>query len=90
MRGDWPGLRRRKARSQTGNRVPFVITDPCRGRFYIGPACGGAGFPGRDKSRPYEQILCFGANGMAAATRADVGRDAPIPPNPAAARTFRF
>ena len=55
MRGDWPGLRRRKARGQTGKRVPFVITDPCRGRFYIGPACGGAGFPGRDKSRPYDR-----------------------------------
>ena len=103
MRGAWPGLRRRKACRRPGNRVPFVITAPCRGRFYIGPACGGAGFcgrgmplpyepqqprrrtgklrrrerPGRDKSRPYESILCFGPTGTAAATRAAVGRDAP-------------
>ena len=52
--------------------------------------CGGAGLRGRDKSRPYESILCFGPTGMAAATRAAVGRDALIPPDIAAARTFRF
>ena len=51
----------------------------------IGPVCGGAGFRGRDKSRPYEQILCFAPAGMAAATRANVGRDALIPPDLAAA-----
>ena len=44
---------------------------------------GGANAHGRDKSRPYEQILCFGPTGMPATTRAAVGRDAPITPNPA-------
>ena len=27
----------------------------CRGRFYIGPVCGGANARGRDKSRPYDR-----------------------------------
>ena len=48
---------------------------------------GGANAHGRDKSRPYEQILCFGPIGTAATTRASVGRDALIPPDPAAAQT---
>ena len=43
--------------------------------------CGGAGFRGRDESRPYEQILCFGLTGIAAATRAGVGRGALTPPD---------
>ena len=45
---------------------------------------GGANAHGRDKSRPYEQILCVGPIGTTATIRAAVGRDAPIPPNPAA------
>ena len=56
--------------------------------------CGNANTCGRDKSRPYELILCFGPTGagarwkrMVVAFRAAVGRDAPIPPHPAAART---
>ena len=69
----------RQTPGQTGNHNPAALqTREPR---------GGAGFPGRDKSRPYESILCFGANGTAAATRAAVGRDALIPPDPAAART---
>ena len=46
--------------------------------------CGGVGFRGRDESRPYEQILCFGLTGIAAATRAGVGRGALTPPDRAA------
>ena len=46
--------------------------------------CGGADAYGRDESRPYEYILCFGQTGTATATRAAVGRDALIPPDPAA------
>ena len=42
---------------------------------------------GRNKSRPYGQILCFGPTGMAPPTRAAVGRDALIPPHPAPPRT---
>ena len=42
---------------------------------------------GRDKSRPYGQILCFEPTGMAPPTRAAVGRDALIPPHPAPPRT---
>ena len=44
---------------------------------------GGANARGRDKSRPYEQIVCFGPIETAATTRAAVGRDALIPPHPA-------
>ena len=44
---------------------------------------------GRDKSRPYGQILCFEPTGMAPPTRAAVGRDALIPPHPAPPRTPR-
>ena len=51
--------------------------------------CGGAGFRERNKSRPYEYFLCFGPNGRAASARADVGRDALIPPDLAAAQEFR-
>ena len=42
---------------------------------------------GRDKSRPYGQILCFEPTGMAPPIRAAVGRDALIPPHPAPPRT---
>ena len=37
------------------------IVDGRRGGFHIRPVYGGAGFRGRDKSRPYEQILHLGA-----------------------------
>ena len=37
------------------NSGPRVITNLCRGRFYIGPVCGGANARGRDKSRPYDR-----------------------------------
>ena len=59
-----------------GKTRPCVITNPCRGRFHIGPVCGGTGPRGRDESRPYEQFLCFRPTGMTTATRATVGRDA--------------
>ena len=39
------------------NTIPAVHR---RGGFHIRPVCGGAGFRGRDKSRPYGQILRFG------------------------------
>ena len=55
---------------------------------------GGANTCGRDQSRPYELILCFGPTGagarwkrMVVAFRAAVGRDALVPPNPAAVQT---
>ena len=51
---------------------------------------GGANAHGRDKSRPYEQILRFGPTGTAAAARVAVGRDALIPPDPAAAQGYDF
>ena len=71
-------------RGQTGKGGFHDNEKPCRGRFHIGPACGGANARGRDQSRPYELILCFGPTGTVAATRTTVGRDAPIPPHPAA------
>ncbi len=36
-----------------GRPQACVITNPCRGRFHIGPVCGGANTRGRGKSRPY-------------------------------------
>ena len=82
MRGDWPGLRRRKARNQTGKRVPFVITDPCRGRFYIGPACGGADTPGGINPAPTDDGTVPGQTGNynPAALQTRVGDDACIVP----------
>ena len=44
---------------------------------------------GRDKSRPYEQILCFGPTGTATVARAGVGRGALTPPDRAAAQRPR-
>ena len=35
------------AGGQPGNLIPLPRRKPCRGRFYIGPACGGAGSRGR-------------------------------------------
>ena len=50
---------------------------------------GGANAHGRDKSRPYEQILCFGPPGLPAITWAAVGRDVPHPAAPRAAANTR-
>ena len=36
-----------KARGQPGKREPGNVANLCRGRFHIGPVCGGAGFHGR-------------------------------------------
>ena len=43
-----------------GNATPVVHR---RGGFHIRPVCGGAGFRGRDKSRPYGQIFRFRQTG---------------------------
>ena len=48
---------------------------------------GGANARGRNKSRPYEQIVRFGPIGTTATIRAAVGRDALIPPHPAPPQT---
>ena len=42
------------------NTIPAVHR---RGGFHIRPVCGGAGFRGRDKSRPYGQIFRFRQTG---------------------------
>ena len=46
----------RNGENGAANRATATLRypHPCRGRFYIGPVCGGAGFRGRDESRPYE------------------------------------
>ena len=44
---DKGGKLRGGACNQPGNRDLDVIANPCRGRFYIGPVCGGANTPGR-------------------------------------------
>ena len=49
------------------NAIPTVHR---RGGFHIRPVYGGAGFRGRDKSRPYGQILCFRQAGGYAAGQA--------------------
>ena len=137
---NWAGLAATRE-----NAIPAVHR---RGGFHIRPVCGGAGFRGRDKSRPYGQFFRFRQtgrpqclsrfvggpwpsrrgprhgragrygigpymgclrrrgvcgrgmplpympsgndrpNGIAAATRANVGREALIPPGPAAAGMF--
>ncbi len=35
------------------DRMPHGCRNLCRGRFHIGPVCGGANAHGRDESRPY-------------------------------------
>ena len=69
-------------RNRPGDRN-LALPAPRRGRFHIGPVCGGAGLCGRDKSRPYESILRFRPFGTTATARVTVGRDALIPPHPA-------
>ena len=43
-----------EARSNRETAVTAAMETPCRGRFNIGPVCGGANVRGRDQSRPYE------------------------------------
>ena len=43
-----------EACGQPGNRDLDVIANPCRGRFYIGPVCGGANTPGRIWNPPLQ------------------------------------
>ena len=75
----------RNGENGAANRATATLRypHPCRGRFHIGPVCGGAGVRRRDKSRPYESILRFRPFGTTATARATVGRDALIPPHPA-------
>ena len=51
---DKGGKLRGGARNQPGNRDLDVIANPCRGRFYIGPVCGGANAPGRIWNPPLQ------------------------------------
>ena len=69
----------RNGENGAANRATATLRypHPCRGRFHIGPVCGGAGVRRRDKSRPYESILRFRPFGTTATARATVGRDAP-------------
>ena len=75
----------------TGKPRPCVITNLCRGRFHIGPVCGGTGPRGRDESRPYDRRRVRGRPGKcqphAAAT--PVGDDACIVPGTLRRRKVR-
>ena len=51
---DKGGKLRGGACNQPGNRDLDVIANPCRGRFYIGPVCGGANAPGRIWNPPLQ------------------------------------
>ena len=78
--------------NQPGNHDPRVIANPCRGRFYIGPVCGGATAPGGYGIRPYNGFFNVAANretAILALPRTCVGDDACIVPHPAAAQTHR-
>ena len=52
---NWAGLTAARE-----NAIPAVHR---RGGFHIRPVCSGAGFRGRDKSRPYGQIFRFRQTG---------------------------
>ena len=65
-----------------GNTIPAAHR---RGGFHIRPVYGGAGFRGRGMPLPYMPSGHDRPTGIAAAARANVGRDALIPPGPAAA-----
>ena len=79
-----------RAPRPTGKLRPCHTTNPCRGRYLHRPAHPGAAtrFRGRDKSRPYEQILCFGPNrnGRSPPGRRRAGCPHPAGP-PAGAKT---
>ena len=90
---DKGGKLRGGACNQPGNRDLDVIANPCRGRFYIGPVCGGANAPGGYGIRPYNGFFNVAANRettILALPRTCVGDDACIVPHPAAAGTFQF
>ena len=70
-----------------GPGVGFGWSAACaRGGCHTRPVRGGAGFRGRGMPLPYMPSGHDRPNGIAAAARANVGRDALIPPHPAAAR----
>ena len=79
---------RRRMPRPTGKRQPCRAANPCRGRCLHRPADPASPQgPGRDKSRPYKPSEMTRQTGTAVTTRATVGRDALIPPDPTAAQT---
>ena len=80
----------RRARGQPENQKLCFITNLCRGRCLHrpeGPRTA-ARSRGRAMALPYKLWKMPRQTGAAATTRATVGRDALIPPDPAAAGTF--
>ena len=77
---------RRRIPRPTGKPRPCVTTNPCRGRCLHRPGDvrGGANAPGGINPAPTNKFCVWGQTGTAAAFRAAVGRDALIPPDPAA------
>ena len=74
---------RRRMPRPTGKRQPCRAANPCRGRCLHRPADPASPQgPGRDKSRPYKPSEMTRQTGTAVTTRATVGRDALIPPDP--------
>ena len=81
---------RRRAPRPTGKLRPCHTTNPCRGRCSHRPGgpCAAARFRGRDKSRPYEQILCFGPNRNGRSPPGGRRAGCPHPAGPCAAARF--
>ena len=79
-----------KCGGQPGNRGPALQQTPVGDDACIVPHTSRhRKHPGRDKSRPYKPSEHDRPNRTGATTQATVGRDALIPPHPAAAQTPR-
>ena len=78
---------RRRIPRPTGKPRSRRTANLCRGRCLHRPADPASPQgPGRDKSRPYKPSEMTRQTGTAVTTQASVGRDALIPPDPAAAQ----
>ena len=80
-----------EARSQPGNRTSEALQAPVGDDARIVPGTlRRRNVPGRAMALPYKPWQTLRPKGLAVTTRAAVGRDALIPPDPTAARTSRF
>ena len=83
---------RRRAPRPTGKLRPCHTTNPCRGRCLHRPGghASPQGFAGGINPAPTNKFCVSGQTGTPAPHRADVGRDALIPPDLPPPRTPRF
>ena len=74
-----------EARSNRETAVTAAMANPCRGPIQYRPGLRRHGVPREGRAPPLQTMANAQPNGMAPTIRATVGRDALIPPDPAAA-----